>query len=160
MESNLFIKEFDGFDIPCQYMFDLRKTKVKDCVGCWSCWIKTPGRCINTDLDEFYKAYLKADKVIILSKVNQRFVSGNLKTLFDRMIPLFMPDITFKHGEAMHLPRYRKYPDVEIYYQGDFDSLDSKEIYENYLHRTFAQFYSKCEVVKPINQSSMQEISG
>ena len=59
------IGECGEFEIPCQYTLDLRSTQVKDCTGCWSCWIKTPGRCIHKDLDEFYKAYLNADIVII-----------------------------------------------------------------------------------------------
>ena len=100
---------------------------------------------------------MKADKVIIFSKVTKRFVSGDLKSLFDRMIPLFMPDITHKHGESMHLARYIKYPEVEVYYQGAFDNLDDRKIYEDYIHRTFSQFYSKCDVVKPLDQPYLEE---
>jgi len=109
-------------------------------------------------LDEFYKAYLDSEKVIIFSKVSRGFVSGNIKTLFDRMIPLFLPYITYKTGESMHLPRYEKYPEIEVYYQGDFASEEDKKIYEDYIYRTFYQFYSKCEIVKPITQFSLEEI--
>lgn len=152
------ILEWGEFDIPCQYTLDLRKTRVKDCTGCWSCWLKTPGKCIHKDLDEFYKAYLDADKVIIFSKVSHGFISGNLKTLFDRMIPHALPYITYKSGESMHIPRYEKYPEIELYYQGDFASIDDKKIYEDYIYRTFYQFYSKCEIVKPISQFSLEEV--
>lgn len=152
------IREWGEFEIPCKYMLDLMTTSVKDCTGCWSCWLKTPGRCIHKDLDEFYKEYLDADKVIIFSKVTQGFVSGNLKSLFDRMIPLFLPYITYKTGESMHVPRYEKYPEVEFYYEGDFISSEDREIYEDYIYRTFYQFHSKCEVVKPITQFSLEGI--
>lgn len=152
------ISECAGMEFPCQYMLDLTKTVVKDCVGCWSCWIKTPGRCIHKDLDDFYRAYLHADKVIIFSKISQGFVSGNLKALFDRMLPLFLPYITYKTGESMHIPRYEKYPEVEVYYQGDFMCEEDRNIYEDYIHRTFYQFYSKCEIVEPIAQFSLEEV--
>lgn len=158
MESNLVIKEYDGRETPCQYTLDLRITAVKDCVGCFSCWLKTPGRCIHKDLDEFYKAYMSSDKVVIFSKVTHGFVSGNLKTLFDRLIPLYLPYITYKTGESMHLPRYEKYPDIEFHYQGEFSSAEDQKIYEDYIHRTFYQFYNKCEIVKPITQFSPEEI--
>lgn len=148
------IREWGEFEVPCQYILDLRSITVKDCTGCWSCWLKTPGRCIHKDLDEFYKEYLDADKVIIFSKVSQGFVSGNLKTLFDRMIPLFLPYITYKTGESMHVPRYEKYPEVEVYYEGDFASEEDGEIYEDYIHRTFYQFHSKSEV-NPITRFSL-----
>ncbi|HAE42467.1 MAG TPA: hypothetical protein DCG34_06035 [Clostridiales bacterium] len=157
MESNLVIKEYEGHEIPFQYTLDLRKIKVKDCTGCFSCWLKTPGRCIHKDLDKFYKAYLAADKVIIFSKVTKGFVSGDLKTLFDRLIPLYLPYITYKTGESMHLPRYEKYPDIEFHYQGEFSSAVDQKIYEDYINRTFYQFYNKCEIVKPGSQFSPKE---
>lgn len=152
------IQECGEFEVPCQYILDLRVTKIKDCIGCWSCWVKTPGKCINNDLDEFYKAYLEADKVIIFSKVSQGFISGNLKTIFDRMIPLFLPYITYETGESMHVPRYSKYPEIEVYYQGDFSSIEDRKIYEDYIYRTFYQFHSKCEIVKPITQLCLEEV--
>lgn len=154
------IRECSEFEIPCQYILDLRSTTVRDCIGCWSCWLKTPGRCVHKDLNEFYKAYLDADKVIIFSKVSHGFVSGNLKTVFDRMLPLFLPYITYKTGESMHLPRYEKYPEIEVYYQGDFPSIEDKKIYEDYIYRTFYQFYSKCEIVKPIPEFSLEAVQG
>ncbi len=157
MESNIVIKEYDGFELPSRYTLDLRETTVKDCTGCWSCWLKTPGRCAYKDLDEFYKEYLAAEKVVIFSKVTQGFVSGDLKTLFDRMIPLFLPYITYKTGESMHVPRYEKYPDIEFHYQGEFSTIEDQKIYEDYIHRTFYQFYSKCEIVKPMTQFPLEE---
>ena len=152
------IREFGEVDFPGSYLLDLNKTPAKDCTGCWSCWLKTPGKCIYKDLDPFYKAYLDADKVIIFSKVSQGFVSSRLKTLIDRMIPLFLPYITYTTGESMHVPRYEKYPEIEVYYDGNFASEDDKNIYEDYIHRTFYQFYSKCETVKPICQFSLEAI--
>lgn len=151
------IKECGAYDIPCQYSLDLTQTAIKNCTGCLSCWLKTPGRCMHKDLDVFYKAYLDADKVIVFSKVSQGFVSGNFKTLFDRMIPLFLPNITYEKGESMHIPRYEKYPEVEFYYEGKFESIEDKNIYEDYINRVFYQFYSKCEI-KPITQFSLGEI--
>jgi multimeric flavodoxin WrbA len=151
------IREFGDVAVPCQYELDLRITAPRDCTGCWSCWLKTPGRCIHKDLDAFYRAYLAADKVIILANVSKGFVSGDMKTLFDRMIPLFLPYITYKSGESMHVPRYDKYPAVEAYYQGVFSSEQEKKLYEDYIHRVFYQFHSKCDVVEPIAQFSLKE---
>ncbi|WP_312653321.1 flavodoxin family protein [Proteiniclasticum sp.] len=109
------ISETGEFGLSSDFQLDLSQTTVKDCLGCWSCWVKTPGRCVHKDLDAFYKAYLRADKVIFFLKLSKGFVSGNLKSLFDRMIPLYLPFISYETGESMHLPRYEKYPDIEVY---------------------------------------------
>jgi multimeric flavodoxin WrbA len=142
------IREFGNCEIESIYELDITKNVIKDCCGCWSCWWKTPGRCINKDLDEFYAKYLEADRVVIFSKVTKGFVSGNLKSLFDRIIPLFIPYVEVSTGESRHVPRYEKYPAIEFYYEGDFVTKDGKQIFEDYIYRTFDMFESKKVTVK------------
>ncbi len=146
------IKESPKANLPDIYTFNLADLTVKDCTGCWSCWWKTPGRCIYQDLDEFYRQYIAAEKAIFFATVKKGFISGNMKTLFDRMIPLYLPYITYKTGESMHLPRYDGYPDIEFYYDGDFFDDNCRQIYENYIHRVFYQFHSKLIKVKPVEE--------
>ena len=107
------ITECENIKISDVYTLDLTKNIINDCTGCWSCWWKTPGRCIHEDLNEFYHNYITADKALYFSVVIKGFVSGNLKTFFDRMIPLYLPYITYETGESMHVPRYERYPDID-----------------------------------------------
>lgn len=151
------IRELGNYELESIYELDLTENQIKDCCGCWNCWLKTPGRCINKDLDQFYFKYLEADKVLIFSKVTKGFVSGNLKSLFDRMIPLFLPQIEIVStgattGQFKHLPRYEKYPDIEFYYEDNFATEEGKQIFEDYIYRTFDQFDSKNITVKTLEQ--------
>ena len=45
---------------------DLRKKKVKNCAGCFSCWTKTPGTCIHNDdmTQELFPKWLESDLVV------------------------------------------------------------------------------------------------
>lgn len=146
------IREFGDSTIQSIYELDLTNETIKDCIGCWNCWMKTPGRCVHKDLNVFYTKYLEADKVIIFSKVTKGFVSGNLKTLFDRMIPMFLPYVEVSTGESRHVPRYAKYPDIEFYYEGNFVTEEGKQILEDYILRTFDQFASKDITIKSIEE--------
>ena len=148
------IKEFKGLEIPNSYTLDLTSGAVKDCIGCWYCWWKTPGRCAFKDLDELYHEYITADTVIYFAQVTQGFVSSNLKTLFDRMIPLYLPYMDYSTGESMHVPRYDKYPDVEFYYNGEFETDEGRKIFEDYVNRVFYQFHTKNITVKPVGEYS------
>lgn len=139
--------EIDG---AANYVFDLETTRIRPCCGCWSCWLKTPGRCISKELDTFYHQYITADRAIYFVKVKKGFVSSKLKTLFERMIPLSLPYISVKTNECMHVPRYDHYPEIEFYYEGEFETDNEKEIFEKYIQRTFYQFYSQLIVVKSI----------
>lgn len=143
------LTECEVKNMPDCEIFDLNKLNPKDCVGCWTCWWKTPGRCAFHDLDEFYHQYITADRVIIFAKVSQCFVSGTLKTLFDRLIPHFLPYVVYDTGESMHMPRYEKYPDIEFYYEGSFDTEQDETIFTDYIHRAFYQFHSKNCIVRP-----------
>ena len=152
--KTMIIREFGDYEIEDGYVLDLTSQQVKDCTGCWSCWWRTPGRCMHKDLNECYGELLKADKVVIFSKVSMGFISGNMKTLFDRLIPLFLPYIKYDTGESMHLPRYDKYPEIEVYYEGEFDSQEEEELYRDYLDRTFYQFHMKLRAVEPVEKYS------
>lgn len=156
--KTILIKEGQTLFGDFNYVMDLRENPPRHCTGCWFCWTRTPGQCSQKDLDEFYRQYISADKVVILSKVTQGFVSSKLKNLFDRMIALFLPYISYATGESMHIPRYENMPEVTIYYEGTFASGEEQEIYINYLNRTMYQFYTKCEI-KPIQEFQEKEAS-
>lgn len=150
--NTVVIRECGSIAIPNALCFDLKQMDVKDCTGCWTCWWKTPGKCIYKDLNGFFHEYINSDKAIYFSRVTKGFVSGNLKTLFDRMLPLYLPYVTYTTGESMHVPRYQKYPDIEFYYDGEFDNDNSRKIFEDYINRVFYQFHSKNIIIKPINE--------
>lgn len=133
-----------------EFVLDLREKEIKNCTGCWCCWQKTPGRCAAHDLDDFHRAYLQADRVVFYIGVSCDFVSGRVKTLFDRMIPHFLPYTGYKTGESLHEPRYERYPDVEVHYQGEFSDGEAQSLYEDYLARVFYQFHVKNTTVTPI----------
>lgn len=148
----LVIKEFGNYKIPSTYELDLNSAGLKFCLGCACCWFKTPGKCVHQDLNSFFPKYLSADKVIVFSKVSKGFVSSKLKNLFDRMLPLYLPNIDVSTGESRHVPRYDKYPDIEVYYEGNFTTDEDRKIYEDYVYRTFNLFESKIVTVKPISE--------
>ena len=101
-------------------VLDLTQTELKQCLGCWSCWWTTPGRCVHKDLDGFYRSFLAADTVFIYCSASQGFVTSNMKAMLDRMIVLVLPYISWEKGESSHEPRYEHYPAVHVIYRGDF----------------------------------------
>lgn len=45
--------------------------------------------------------------------------------------------------------RYEKYPEIHIFYRGDFVSNEEQEVFQEYLLRTFYQFHRKKVSVEP-----------
>jgi multimeric flavodoxin WrbA len=96
-------------------VFTLRDMKINSCVGCFNCWVKTPGLCsIKDDAREVARNYIAADHVIFCSPLIMGFVSSLLKNTMDRNLPLIHPHLEDLDGEIHHKKRYEKYPVISF----------------------------------------------
>jgi len=84
------------------------------CLGCFNCWIKTPGECsIKDDMGELLEKYLNSDMVVFASPVYVGSVSGIMKNFLDRLLPLADPHLIMgKQGVMSHPYRQQKYPKI------------------------------------------------
>ncbi len=114
------------------------------CIGCWSCWVKTPGRCIWRDaLSTSYPEYINSDKVILLMDTAQGFINHSAKVFIDRTIPHYHPYIEIVDGECRHKARYERYPELHFYYNMQGLEPEEVQVIEDYLYRTADHFKSK-----------------
>ena len=75
--------------------------RIKSCMGCFECWIKTPGKCkIRDGYENLAKLYSKADKVVIISQCVYGSYSPFVKNVLDRTIPYLLPFFKFKNKFA------------------------------------------------------------
>lgn len=114
------------------------------CIGCWNCWVKTPGRCVMKDqMAEFYPDYVNSDTVILLMNTSQGFISHQAKAFLDRTIPHYHPYIEIVDGECHHVARYKRYPYIVFYYDTEGLTDQEEQVIEDYLYRTGYHFQSK-----------------
>jgi multimeric flavodoxin WrbA len=90
----------------------LRDMKLGHCVGCFGCWLKTPGQCVQPDSGrEIARAILNSDTTVLFSPLMFGSYSPELKRMVDRCLsPLNLPYLQVSHGETHHEPRYDRYP--------------------------------------------------
>ena len=94
---------------------ELRNLKIAECVGCFGCWVKSPGTCvINDDGRETTRKFIQSDLAIWLTPITFGGFSYELKKAFDRIIPLVLPYFEFYKGKTRHKARYEKYPKLLI----------------------------------------------
>ncbi len=94
----------------------LNKKKIRECIGCFDCWTKTPGECIiKDDMDELMEKFVSSDIVVMASPLYTDNVSGLMKIFMDRMIPIIEPYfVRDENGETRHKKRYEKYPKIAV----------------------------------------------
>ncbi|MVX63814.1 flavodoxin family protein [Clostridium chromiireducens] len=80
---------------------------IKGCIGCFNCWIKTPGRCIIEDsYTEMPKYILEGGTFVIITKIKYGCYTSYVKNVIDRSIGFLLPFFQTVNGELHHLPRY------------------------------------------------------
>jgi multimeric flavodoxin WrbA len=95
--------------------FPLREMKLAHCVGCFGCWVKTPGICVEADSGrEIIEAIVRSDVTVLFTPITFGGYSPELKKMVDRFIPLASPFFQFDHGEVHHPPRYANRPRLLI----------------------------------------------
>ncbi len=76
-------------------LFYTRKLKIGPCNGDMSCWFKNPGKCgQDDDVQMLLPKFRDADVIIWASPVYYSGITGPLKNLMDRQLPLFMQENT------------------------------------------------------------------
>lgn len=107
---------------------DLRELTLRYCVGCWGCWVKTPGECANRDdSPEMGRAVINADFVLWAAPLKMGFPSGLLKRSNDKHLPLIHPYMEVDQGEAHHLRRYPKSPRLGLLLEPEADT-DTRDL--------------------------------
>ena len=85
---------------------DLSSLKIGNCVGCFGCWTKTPGKCvIRDDAVNVYPKIAKSDGVIYVSRIKYGGYDTVMKTMLERAIPVQQAFIRILHGETHHVQR-------------------------------------------------------
>lgn len=139
---------------------DLRKMDLRYCVGCFGCWVKTPGVCISQDASrEIDHTVINSDFTLWAAPLRMGFPSALLKMALDKSIPLVHPYFEVDRGEAHHRPRYNQYPRLGLLLEaeGDTDSTDI-EIVSDILRRTAINFKSELEF-SLTTETSVNEIA-
>lgn len=90
----------------------LRNENIASCIGCFGCWLKTPGECIINDYGrDLPRKVLQSDAIFLLSPVVFGMYGPVLKKALDRFpCPILLPFFTTVNGEVHHAKRYEKYP--------------------------------------------------
>jgi multimeric flavodoxin WrbA len=84
-------------------LFYTKKLNIQPCQGDFHCWVRHPGECFqDDDMAELLPLFSAADVWVFATPVYVDGVSGSLKALMDRMIPLIEPFVEMREGRCRH----------------------------------------------------------
>lgn len=105
------------------------------CIGCFACWLKTPGRCvIKDDYQGMGEKISKVDELFIISKSTFGSYSSVVKNVLDRSISYVLPYFDIRNGEMHHGERYHNDLKVSAVFYGDDITDAERETSRNLVH--------------------------
>lgn len=100
-------EENGGAQAPEIETLNIGSLNIKPCLGCFSCWSKTPGECcIHDDMQGVIDKILWADVVVWSFPLYYFGLPGQLKTLIDRQLPMSLPFMCTETESGGHPSRY------------------------------------------------------
>ncbi|MCX6348216.1 MAG: flavodoxin family protein [Candidatus Aureabacteria bacterium] len=80
-----------------------KKLRINQCQGEFSCWLKTPGKCFQKDdMQMLLPKLAGADVYVFATPVYVDGMTGPLKNLLDRIVPLGQPFFELRDGHCRH----------------------------------------------------------
>lgn len=135
-------------------LLTLREMDIRYCIGCFGCWVKTPGECFSPDEScQVRRAVLHSDFTLWASPLKMGFPSALLKKMMDKSIPLIHPYFEVDHNEAHHRPRYDHYPRLGLLVEREVDTDEADlAIVSDIFSRTALNMKSRLEFALTTDQ--------
>src|ERR1017187_6167038 len=121
--------------------FTLRKLNLGRCIGCFGCWLETPGICCNA-VSEAARAIIDSDITVLFTPVTFGGYSSELKKMVDRFIQFALPYFCRYHGETHHVPRYVRFPRLVAVGVQRHSNSDEVKVFKGIVGRNAINFHA------------------
>jgi hypothetical protein len=130
---------------------------IHHCIGCFGCWIKTPGACVIRDkYGDMGECLSKCNEVIIISKCFYGGFSPFVKGVMDRSISYIHPYFEIRNGEMHHKDRYNNHFDLKVWFYGENITEQEKQTAEKLIQANAINL--KCKTQKVTFVQDIAEI--
>lgn len=131
-------------------LVNLRDKKIRYCTGCFTCWTKTPGKCIHKDdmTNELFPQWLESDLAIYATPLFDFTITANMKTFIERILPALEPFmIEGENGATRHPVRHEMPASVMLSVAGfpEMHIFDPLSAWARYLFKDSL----KAEIYRP-----------
>ena len=101
-----------GAETESHYVCDLN---INGCLGCFTCWTETPGRCVHKDdMDWIIPEWIEADVIYLGTPIYNYNITHYLQRLTERMLPTTLHYMEEVEGSTRHPERQKRRPQKTV----------------------------------------------
>ena len=135
--------------------------EIKPCVGCFGCWLKTPGECVIKDGYNRMGALIhQADELVVMSKYTYGGFSSFVKNVFDRSIGWVLPYFTIVDNEMHHKKRYPEDKKITVIFRGKDLTKEDQADAKRYVEAVCRNFYGVIKDIRFEEQNKAVDSTG
>lgn len=121
--------------------------RMHHCIGCFGCWIKTPGQCVIKDgYENLGVLFSRCSELIIISRCVYGGFSPFAKNVWDRALAYVSPHFAVRSGELHHKRRYTNKIALSALFYGENIPDSQKETARNIVAANAVNY--DCTVVR------------
>jgi hypothetical protein len=119
---------------------NLRHRTVRNCIGCYTCWTKTPGVCIHKDdmALELFPKWLEADMAVYATPLYHFTMTASMKAFIERTLPAWEPFFVQSKDRTTHPVRH-KVPKVVVMSVAGFPEMPVFDQLSSYVRFLFGR---------------------
>lgn len=126
----------------------LAEQRIEHCLGCFACWLETPGQCVqDDDMAPLIRCFVDSDYVGMATPVYGMFMTSLLKKFTERLLPLNTPHIhKSEQGACYHEGRVKRFPHVFMIANSGFPGKGNFDLLKAYMapQRPALEVYRDC----------------
>ena len=131
---------------------------IHNCIGCFGCWIKTPGQCVIKDgYETMGEKVGKTKELIVISKMTYGGFSPFVKNVFDRSISYVHPYFEIRNKEMHHRHRYDNKLYLRVFFYGDDITQEEKDTANGYVEAICINLKASFEEIRFLSLQELME---
>jgi multimeric flavodoxin WrbA len=135
-----------------------RDMKIGPCSGCFGCWTKRPGMCVQEDdVHLLCSSTMASDLLLIVSPLTFGGYSSETKKAMDRVIGLISPFFMAVNGEVHHRPRYDRFPAMAALGVNHDNCPRCPEIFRTLLYRNAINLHTGSLAVSVVEDEELDD---
>lgn len=135
------------------------KQPIRPCVGCFGCWVKTPGECVIRDTyGDMGKLLSRCTELWIISRCVYGSYSPFIKNVIDRSISYNHPDFVIRNDEMHHRRRYLNRFFLKVIFYGEDISTAERTTAKGLVQANALNFDCDATVVFISDKKKIKEV--